>query len=305
VPKKNPDIEVTPSADWKGRAWFVLSSAAIGLAVAGVVIVFLLVFRSGNGGSGATATPPASASLDIPSPIATQPATHSAAADVLANKTLDSMTAADLDLVKSEIARAYQNVIFRASSGLVPAIDIYRIDGHTRVSRQFNPGAAPNKDVTVQTLVFYCDAPDGNIAAYGYNISPGDVRSASSSIKAHTQPFDALISGLDWSQAKDLGFRTIAGHRTHGFEMPFASPATGKTTTARDWFDVESARIIENEQPEGGDQAAYTFDWSLLPPIEVPAGQPIASCADAFYASVPSARPPQNAASTPIPSATP
>jgi len=305
VADKQSDPTGASSDDWKGRVWFVLSSAAIGLAVAGVVIVILLVVRARDGGSG-TATPPSAAgSLDIPSPIAAQSAERSAAADVLADKTLDSMTEADLDLVKAEIARAYENVIFRATSGLVPAIDIYRIDDHTRVSRQFNAGAAPNENVTVQTLIFYCDAPDGSIAAYGYNVSPGDVRAASSSLKAQTQPFDALISGLDWSQAKDLGFREIAGHRTHGFEMPFASPATGKTTTARDWFDVETARIIVNEQPEGGDQAAYTFDWSLLPPIEIPAGQPVASCADAFYASVPSARPPQSAGSTPAASATP
>lgn len=271
-------------------ARFVLAVVVVAV-VAGTAAFFIA--RSRSGGSSATPSgDPSSVALAIPSPVAPEPASRSAAADLLANKTLDAMTAAERDLVKNEIANAFGGGAFRATSAIVPAIDIYRVDGATRVSRQFKAGSPPGTGATVQSLVFYCDSPDGNIAAFGYTIAPGNVSSGGTTMKPHTQPFDALVSGLDWSQAKDLGFQTIAGHRTHGFEMPFTSPATGATIVSRDWFDVESARIVRREQAGGDDTATYTFDWSVPAPVEIPAGQPVAACAEVFYNTVPSARPP-------------
>ncbi len=212
------------------------------------------------------------------------------------------MSAEEQDLVKAEIARAYANAVFRGTSDTVPAIDVYRIDGTTRVSRQFKDAELPDKHATMQRLAFYCDAPDGGLDAYGYTVLPGNASSSSTSLSAHSQPFDGLISGLDWSQAKDLGFRTIAGHRTHGFEMPYLPPTMSTTVDSKSWFDVESARIIEREQ-EGS--ATYTFDWSVAAPVEIPAGEPVAPCAEAFFASVPSARPPAAPAATATAVATP
>ncbi|TAK64067.1 MAG: hypothetical protein EPO22_06025 [Dehalococcoidia bacterium] len=275
--------------------WLAVVVVAI---VAGAAAFFIVRSRGGDSSPSSRSA----AELDIPSPVAPEPASRSSAADLLAGKKWDEMTAEERDLVKGEVARAYENAAFRATSdGL--AVDVYRIDGHTRVVRQFRSGVPPHPDDTVQTLVFYCDSADGNLDAFSYTIAPGDVRSDDSSLKARTQPYDGLVAGLDWSQATDLGFRTIAGHRTHGFAMPYTPPAGTTPIDSKTWFDVDSARIIEREQ-EGS--ATYTFDWSVPAPVEIPAGEPVASCADVFYASVPSARPAEGApAATATASATP
>lgn len=297
---KKPNIAVEP-ANGRRRylelgGWLAVVVVAI---IAGAVAFFIV--RSRSDGSSTTSSNGSSGALDIPSPAAAEPASRSSAADVLANKTLDVMTADERDLVKTEVARAFDSAAFRATSSTVPAIDVYRIDGRTRVSRQFKDAELPDGHATMQRLVFYCDAADGNLDAFGYTIIPGNVSSAGTTLKAHSQPFDGLISGLDWSQAKDLGFRTMAGHRTHGFEMPYLPPTTGTTVDSKTWFDVDSARIIEREQ-EGA--ATYTFDWSVPAPVEIPAGQPVASCASVFYDAVPLARPPEATPPTPVASAT-
>lgn len=264
----------------------------IGLIAAAVLAAFgtgisMLVFGDLSRGD-------KSHGVDLPRPAGPEPPERSAAADLLADKSYADMTQEERDLLKSEITRAFANAQFRASNAYVPAIDVFRLDDRTRVSRQFRTGESPGGEVVlVQTLTFYCDSPDGNISSYQYTVSPLGATSRATALKKWGSPFEGSVYGLDWSQATDLGFRTVAGHRVHGFEMPFNSPYTQRTLASRSWFDVESARLILREQPDaGGDEASYTFDWRQPAPVVIPPDQPVAPCAEAFYSNAPSARPP-------------
>ena len=260
--------------------------AAVVLAAVGVSVSMFVFGDLSSGGK--------SNLVDLPTPAGPEPAERSAAADLLADKSYADMTPEERDLLKGEVTRAFANAQFRASSAYVPAIDIFRLDDRTRVSRQFKAGTSPGGEaVLVETLTFYCDSPDGNISSYQYVRSPLGATSKAAGLRKWGSPFEGTIYGLDWTQATDLGFRTIEGHRVHGFEMPFNSPYSERTTLSRTWFDVESARMILREQPDtGGDEATYKFDWRQPAPVVIPPDQPVAPCASAFYSGAPSARPP-------------
>jgi len=260
--------------------------AAVVLAAVGVS-VSMLVFGDLSRGD-------KSHGVDLPPPVGPETAERSAAADLLAEKSYADMTPEERDLLKSEITRAFANAQFRATSVIVPGIDVFRLEDRTRVSRQFRTGESPGGEtVLVQTLTFYCDSPDGNISSYQYSVSPLGATSKATGLRKWGSPFEGTIYGLDWAQATDLGFKTVDGHRVHGFEMPFNSPYSERTMLSRTWFDVESARMILREQPDiGGDEATYTFDWRQPAPVVIPPDQPVAPCAEAFYNSAPSARPP-------------
>jgi hypothetical protein len=259
--------------------------AAVVLAAVGVTISMLILGPPDDGKS---------ALLDLPTPAAPEPTVEgNAAADLLANKSYDDMTQEERDTLKAAVTKAFDNAQFRASSLLVPAIDVFRIDGRTRASRQFKAASSPGGEaVVVETLTFYCDSPEGNINAFQYTVSPVGTSSKATVLKPFGAPFEGSLYGLDWSQAKDVGFRTVDGHRLHGFEMPFDSPSSGRTNTSRTWFDVDTARVILREQPDtGGDEATYTFDWSIPAPLVIPADQPVAPCSEAVFHRIPSARP--------------
>jgi hypothetical protein len=261
---------------------------------AGIAIAAFTYFVGTSAGKSAT-------QLSVPQPSGTEPpAERSAAADLLDSKSFADMTTEEVDLVKTEVERAYANAEFRTTSGLVPlGIDIFRINSVTRASRQYeaiaSAGGAPQLK---ETLAFYCDDASGNINWFRYVTTNGHVGNAAKQIPKDQVPFNTTLSGLDWSQPQDLGFQTIEGHRTHGVALQFAALG-GSNIRTEYWFDVNSARLMARQftEQQGGDNVLRTFDWRQPNVVVIPPDQPVAQCSTAFYNLAPQARPSPTATS--------
>ncbi len=247
--------------------------------------------------------------IAVPQPSgAEQPAERSAAADLLGSKSFADMTPEESEFVKTEVTRAFANAEFRTTSGLLPlGIDIFRIDGVTRVSRQYEavPSAGGQPELK-ETLSFYCDDISGNTNWFRYVTTAGGAGSAAKQIGKDQTPFSNTLTSLDWSTREDLGYQTIEGHRTHGVAMQFATPG-GRSIRAENWFDVESARLMARKSSNSADDSQNllrTLDWRQPQVVVIPAGQPVPQCAEAFYNLAPRARPSPTATSDAAGSAT-
>jgi hypothetical protein len=246
-----------------------------GLAIAVVSLI------GGSSLSEAPAAPP-----EPPGAIGDAPAIErSAAADVLANKTWDTMTQNERDLVKSEVTRVFDNATFRAVSSIV-RVDVYRRDSHTRVTRQFQRVPTPGgKDTLQEQLNVYCPASTGvagALDAYKYTKSPLGGQFAQATSKVGLQPWDPILARLDWSDVKDLGVKDVGGRRAHGIQMKFVG--ANSTVQTQHWFDVENGRLLERIEldPDGTPNgiAHYTLDYRKFAPIAAPQDQPQAPCYD-------------------------
>lgn len=298
MPKKKKQ-QAKPSEPLKLTRWHIIAGVSIVVLSASIAVGLVSYF----GGSKLSKNDP---NLEAPSPLGPVPtAERSDAADLLSSKSFNDMTADELDIVKAGAAKAYENAQFRTTSSLAPlGVDIIRVDGVTRVARQYQVIASPGGASEVQqVLFFYCDDPSGKINAFRYATSSLGTQKGASQLPADQLPFGNTVSGLDWSKPEDLGYQTIEGRRVHGVAVPYTVPISSRVIRAENWFDIENARLIARKsvQTDGPDNVLRTFDWRLPQPILIPADQPPAPCTEALYNRAPSVRPPATA----VPEATP
>ena len=272
-----------------------------GLLVVAAFAILAIGLVTYFGGSSLSKTPQ---HFDVPDPAAPAPAIErSAAADLLKDKSFSDMTPDEIDLVKREVSRIYDNSQFRTTSAFAPlGIDVFRIDGVTRAVREFQVTGTPGGvNDLLETVYFYCDDPSGKINSFRYAKSSLGVKAVGQQLPHNELPFDAILSGLDWSQPADLGHKTMDGRRVHGVSLRYTIPLTGKAFPAEYWFDEENGRLIARKailsEEDTSGNVLRPFDWRQPQPLVIPPDQPAAPCAEAVYARIPSARPPATATS--------
>jgi hypothetical protein len=275
VARKNKDAE--------GSQPFELThiKVLIGIVVVAVFAGLAISVVSLFGGSSLSEAP--EAPPEPPGAIGAAPAIdRSAAADVLANKTWDTMTQDERDLVKSAVTRVFDAATFRAVSSMV-RIDVYRRDGYTQVTRQFQRVSTPGgKDALQEQLNVYCPASSGiagALDAYKYTKSPLGVQFTQTTSTVGVQPWDPIIARLDWSDVGDAGFKDVGGRRAHGLQIKFVGQRG--TSQAQHWFDIENGRLLERFDVNDGtlnDATHYTLDYGKFAPIAAPEDQPQAPC---------------------------
>lgn len=298
--------KTTPSEPLQLTRWHFIAGVAVVAASAAIAIGLVSYF------GGSSLSKPGK-TFEAPPPLGPIPtAERSEAVDLLSSKSFTELTPDELDLVKRGVAKAFDNAQFRTTSSLAPlGVDIFRIDGVTRVARQYQVIGTPGGPNEVQqVLLFYCDDPSGKINAFRYTINTLGSGTKADQLPADQLPFGSTISGLDWSDPKDLGYMTIEGRRVHGVDLPFTVSVSGRPIRVETWFDVENARIIArksiaSQNPD--DDVLRTFDWRQPQPVVMPPDKPPAPCSEAFYNRAPSARPSATAVpeATATPTATP
>jgi hypothetical protein len=286
-----------PSQPFEPTRLHIIAGLLVIAVFAGLAIALVTYF----GGSSLSKSPQ---HFDVPQPAGPVPALdRSAAADLLGGKSFSDMTQDELDLVKREVQRVYDNSQFRSTSAFTPlGIDVFRIDGVTRAVRQYQVAATPGGvNDLVESVYFYCDDPSGKINVYHYAKSDFGAKATTQQLPHNQLPFDAIMSGVDWSQPTDLGHKTMEGRRVHGVSLQYTIPSTGKAFPADYWFDEENARLIARKailsEDDTSGNVLRPFDWRQPQPLAIPPGQPAAPCAEAVYARIPSARPPATATS--------
>lgn len=198
---------------------------------------------------------------------------RSAAADLLEGKSLDDMTPEELALVKSEAERVYANAEVRLSSKTIPALDIVRRDGRTRISRQYVYTDSPGGAIVLGEIVaFYCDSNvAGFVDVYKSRTRLGTTTTEPGRIESGAQPFDEVLSATDWTAAKDLGFEEIEGRRAHRFEVQ-RTLQSGSQVAWQLWLDVETAQLLRSADGAAPDNP-YTLDWrkpaKIIPATEL------------------------------------
>ena len=292
-----------PSQPFKPTRLRIVTGLLIVAVFAGLGIALVTYF----GGSSLSKSPQ---HFDVPQPAGPAPALErSAAADLLSTKSFSDMTPEELDLVKREVRRIYDDSQFRTTSAFAPlGIDVFRADGVTRAVRQYEVTGAPGGvNDLVETIYFFCDDPSGKINAYRYTKSSLGVKSVGQQMPRNQLPFDAILSGVDWSQPVDLGHKIMDGRHVHGVSLQYTIPTNGKGFPAEYWFDEENGRIIARKailsENDTSGNILRPFDWRQPQPLVIPPDQPVAPCAEAIYSKLPSARPPATA--TPAAGATP
>jgi hypothetical protein len=238
---------------------------------------------------------PANDALRVPAPVGPPPDIgESAAADLLADKTWDEMNAEERALVEQEIRRVFDSSNFRARSGFVIAVDVFRKDGETIASRTYPELEAPGgRELATQTL-FYCTEPDGSAETYRYFVSSSQSDFYKAREGQYIPAWSAVMSGTDWSNVTDLGFRNADGLRLHGFEVDYTSPVAESAAVSERiqyWFDVESARLVERGRVIEGDDATTESNWYYLrydelPPPIVPADLEQPPCVQEILATI-------------------
>ncbi|MBI5289704.1 MAG: hypothetical protein HY873_12095, partial [Chloroflexi bacterium] len=224
---------------------------------------------------------------------------RSAAADTLANKTWDAMSEEERQLVESEVNRVFDAATFRASNEIVLGIDVFRRDGKTLVSRQYQQiETTPGEPALAEQTIVYC--PDGESwKPYRYIVTPIQKQMDERTPSQSPRPWNEVVSDIDWSSVTDLGWKDIGGRRAHGFDVRFnfaggstgdAQATPGAERRARYWFDVENARLLERgqitEDPDVERQANYSLDYRQPPDLHIPDDLEKPACVQEVLAQV-------------------
>jgi hypothetical protein len=210
----------------------------------------------------------------------------SEAGDLLATKTWDEMTDDERQLVRSEIIRAYDDAEFRAVSSRVIGIDVYRRDGTTWASRQYNNIESPGGAVVLrESLIFYCGAPQERVRAVRYNTTPLGTEVLEAPGEIGQRAWQPIIEPIDWSSVRDLGFEEVDGRRTHVFQAAFIG-GPSDSPRAQYWIDVETAQLLRwaelSADASLSEVSDYTLDWGKLKPALVPDGQAVPDCVESI-----------------------
>jgi hypothetical protein len=266
------------------------AAVLVAFAVAAILVVTVL------GGSGLSKSDEAA---KPPPPIGPGPQLErSAAADLLGGKSWDDMTEEERALIKTEVTRVFDQATFRATNQTIVAIDVFRKDGLTQVSRQYlRVEAQDGKQSLAQQVLFFCVQPDGTPQPYRYLLSALQNDFAAAEASKYPRPWDRITADIDWSSVTDLGFDDVNGRRVHGLEVHYifggvegAVPTTGERRS-RYWFDVETAQLLRRgqviaEDTKTEDQAVYTLDHSELPAIVLPDALEKPQCVQDILAKV-------------------
>ena len=266
------------------------AAVLVAFAIAAILVVTVL------GGSGLSKSDEA---VKPPPPIGPGPQLErSAAADLLGGKSWDDMTEEERALIKTEVSRVFDQATFRAANQTIVAIDIFRKDGLTQVSRQYLRVETQNgKQGLAQQVLFFCLQPDGTTQPYRYLLSTLQNDFAEVEASKYRRPWDRITADIDWSSVVDIGFDDVNGRRVHGLEVHYnfggvegAVPTTSERRS-RYWFDVETAQLLRRgqviaEDTKTEDQALYTLDHSELPAIVLPDALEKPQCVQDILASV-------------------
>jgi hypothetical protein len=203
------------------------------------------------------------------------PADTSPASDAL-KKPWDETSPDDRKLIASEVTRVFSDAEFRASSGLVTGIDVKIAGGETQFSRSYAELQEPVRNMRfAESLVFYCPIGDGNVHYYKYLTSPDGTALSDVIQPDGTQPWETIVSRIDWSQdVVDLGLGQINGRRAHGYRVRFDFNQPDQPTTKKGdyWFDVENARLLARQEYIEGQntqQTRYILQYRAFPPARV------------------------------------
>jgi hypothetical protein len=277
------DDPARPPADDRGRIFWIVAGVATVLVSAGIAIA---IFTLLGGSSLSDDDDGPDFASDVPQ-LTGEPVVldRSSAADLLAATSFDDMTSEQLALVKAEAERAFANVDLRATSAIILGIDLLRRDGVTRATRQYSTPLGPDGEpVFSVATTYYCDSEvEGFIDVFRIRRSVVATVPEGERVQQGTQPFQRVIEGTDWAEAKDLGFEDIRGRRTHGVEVTFVAQ-DGATTPRQIWLDVETAQMHRRTDIlENGQEQTYEFDWRkperIVPDPEI--GKP--PCYGPFY----------------------
>jgi hypothetical protein len=205
------------------------------------------------------------------------------------------MTPDERALVESEVRRVFDNSTFRASNGFVRAVDVYRREGRTQVSRTYPIIDAPGGQETASQTVFYCyyGATDADVQAYRYIVSSVQRDFYPARPGEYPAAWSPILSGTDWSSVVDLGFRDADGLRLHGLELDYSLPTgqnAGVHRPVQYWFDVETARLIERgailEDEASTDKNWYRLTYDEPPPFDVPEELEKPTCVQDILATI-------------------
>ncbi len=244
--------------------------------VVGIVLVTLL--------GGDDLSKPDPKQPELPALGALPDAPRSSVADLLENASFDTMSADDRAKVAAEVLRMFADTDVRGSSPVILGLDISRRGGQTRATREYrisadNPGATP---LIVTSTSFFCDGTPGTVDLYRLRDTGLDRETEYDTRSVDSPPVQRLFSGMDWSAAKDLGFREINGRRAHGAGLLYRPQATSEPVNVEQWFDVENGRLLYYVGSNGPELQGWTFDWRTPPPITVPEGLNTPPCAAAI-----------------------
>lgn len=289
--KKHQDPQQARSFQLERRHIFAGAAVLLVSAAIAVAVTTLLGFASNKDAkSGTTPGVPGVTGVLPPTPIApATPGERSAAADVLDTKSWADMSQEERDLVRSEVTRVFDNGTFRAYGSLLLAIDIFRRDGQTHVSRQYDLLATPTPNRKfIESTIFYCPGTAGAVDAYKYRFGATDVEVSRAAAPKGAEPWQRIIGGLDWTNVKDAGWKAVEGRRVHGLDLPLG--ISSGALPSRYWFDVENGRLLQREEFGSGYDSSptnsYTLDWGELPPPAVPEGYKIPPCLSQIVAAL-------------------
>jgi hypothetical protein len=218
---------------------------------------------------------------DLPALGALPDAPRSAVADLLENGSFDTMSAEDKAKVAAEVARIFGDANLRASSTVIPGLDVASRNGRIRASRQYKVSAenAGDQLLLTTTTVFYCDGPNGTFDLYRLDDTGVERKTTYTKESSASPPFQRLFASADWSKAKDLGFREVSGRRVHGVQLTYTSSDSTSVVEAEQWYDVENARLLYHRSVNVDPGDGYFFDWRTPPPITVPEEMATPPCA--------------------------
>jgi hypothetical protein len=264
------------------KTWVrVAAGAAVVALFAGIAIGVVTLL------GGDSLSEPEAAQLPAPTPSGPQPpAERSSVADLLESKGWNDMTHEEREAAASEFVRAYHNAEFRTGNVQVLATDVWRRDGQSLASRVYFESGEPGPDgetFLYARTTFYCDLPGGGFRAHRYLKSPTETQYELSDPGTVPRTFDDAVIAANWSgPVRDLGIEEIGGRQARGFELGFRGGGGDDTPSARYWFDVETAQLVQRaevvEKEENIEKLAFTIDYSILPPIDISGASEVPDC---------------------------
>ena len=209
---------------------------------------------------------------------------QSAASRLLRQTSFESMTTAELALVRDEVQRTYAEAEFRATSDGALTVDVFRRHGRTVAAGVYlaRPCVAGEAHCVGGTRLrrsigFFCPDGDGLERAYPATapLVATERTPISPLIADGFGPFDRAVS-IAWSRddgIRDLGFRDIRARRAHGVaarRIGYEPRASAFETPVEIWIDVEDARVLRVD--------GYTLDWRRPRPPQWPADEAAPPC---------------------------
>lgn len=194
---------------------------------------------------------------------------RSSVADLLSSKSFEEMTPEELDEVKAEVQRVFDDAEFRVTGPGLDGIDLVRRNGDTIISRQYATTDAPGGPTPLEVTTFYCASDDG-VDTYKTRRTSAGTTNDYGRLERDEPPLERILEDTDWIDPRDLGTREIDGRTARGIIMIYVGDAA--RVPAEAWFDVENARVLKYFWYGPSRKPSYSsnweFDWRVPPRIE-------------------------------------